>query len=222
MSLIVTTLLGDSTARVLVVDTLGSFPVVLLERMVRATLREQREREKLARSPRVKHEDIALDDEFVERCLARVDISRVFSVEGLWEVLREMKDFPLDEDEGEVDEQEGTDTTDKEAPAEDNDSQAEDDAEMLNPAEVEIEDSEADESDLELASSPPWPVSQPPDALEVNHGTAGSDKTPEERPSKIELILVDNMTTLINELFSRVERKAGKLESTSSHYASIY
>lgn len=104
----------------------------------------------------------------VTRSLEMVGISRVFDVEGLWEVLSEISRSSSESTyDGEV--------------------VRKDEEETQSQHEVEIADSEDEE------------VATPP-AAKKGKGTADEG---------IEIIIIDNMTQIINELFSRKEKSDG-------------
>lgn len=219
VSLIVTSVLSRPNVKVMVVDSTGSFPVMALHRTLKERIVKQNERERMRRGGDDKagyDGDVGDVGAAVEDCLQRVGISRVFNVEGLWEVLREVTEGGqgLGDDERLNDEE--TELAEKASMIQKSDSHEMGKEAVLprtsRPFKVpqsteqktfEIQDSDAEDSDLELGSSPPRLEAQ------VNPDKANS-KPNQENTSIMELFIVDNMTTLINELFSRAERIAGE------------
>lgn len=124
----------------------------------------------------------------VQRCLEMVAISRVFDVEGLWEVL------------GEV----GHDASHDPA------------KEALVSSKGALNGEEGNQS------SPPWPEeifdseeeSTPPTVdAEPAFGTKSTDVVDGEQDT--EIIIIDNLTHIINELLARKEKGEGKLSALS-------
>lgn len=124
----------------------------------------------------------------VQRCLEMVAISRVFDVEGLWEVL------------GEIDQD--TSYSGNEEHASGNGSRNGDKEEGIPP--------EIPDSDEELTPEDAFPDSTP---------NPKSGKAERDRDEGTEVIIIDNMTHLINELFARKEKSDGK--SPLLHYLSL-
>lgn len=77
----------DQQPQVIVVDSLGKFPLFLLARVLRVRIEDHGKSSDYAESVTA-HEV----DHRVERLLERVSIIRVFDIEGLWEVARELAD----------------------------------------------------------------------------------------------------------------------------------
>ncbi|CZT03314.1 uncharacterized protein RAG0_10110 [Rhynchosporium agropyri] len=184
--------------KAIIIDTSGSFPLPLLASVLKSRLLEiQSQKAQNAvktGNHAVKVSEPSKDargagsggvDDEVQKCLEMVAVSRVFDVEGLWEVI------------GEVDHADSVSM--------DRDSRGEDDnnREMkgggagegaalreqdVGDDEVEILDSEED------LTSPTLPVLLKDQELQLseNEGT--------------EIIIVDNMTHIINELFARKEK----------------
>jgi hypothetical protein len=129
-------------------------------------------------------------DEDVQRCLEMVAISRVFDIEGLWGALGEIRRHRSSDFEAEHLESEIVESGGMEATEK-----------VLNPERsAEIVDSEEEPTpeDETLPSPGPRPTSKDKD----EDGT--------------EIIIVDNMTHIINELFSRKEKSDCK-SSDPSH-----
>jgi hypothetical protein len=87
---------------------------------------------------------------------------------------------------------------------------------------LEIGDSEEDEEDFEFADSPEEVTNVVPDNTNVIQSTSISlsrepgpslKKKPPEGKERTEIIVIDNMTTPINELFSRREKSFGKSQT---------
>jgi hypothetical protein len=140
----------------------------------------------------------------VQRCLEMVALSRVFDIEGLWEVLGEVgRNTPVHEEpnpsfSGEAEQQDATASQDGETQA------PEKPAEIIDSDQEEVL-SPVKEAPLKLTPAPP-PKSLTPSGEDEDEGT--------------EIIIIDNMTHIINELFSRKEKSDGMLPHfplTSDH-----
>jgi hypothetical protein len=180
-------------SKVSIIDSTGSFPLSLLARVLRSRILAAQETSIRTTNQTASHQlkgkgdknEAYLDvDGGVQRCLEMVAISRVFDIEGLWEVLDE------------VGRDTNHDTEGKEAMP------SEEPLEMSKGDHIgtqklqEIADSQDDgifEEDSLSATPEPTAVAS------EHHGT--------------ELIIVDNMTNIINELFSRKEKGDGKSHS---------
>lgn len=189
MYFLVNELLTYPAARAAVIDSTGQFSVPLLARVIRQCLSAQR---------------LSLTDEAALRektkgVLARVAIMRVFDIEGLWEVIRDLNN---DANYGEKDAE----------------TRGEDDCHPAINAEIEaiitpeIADSQ-EEDDDDLAATPPSCAkrkSTPPAPDQLKSGAQSST-----RPS---VILIDSMTPLLTAHLSSNERtRAHDLLSQLSH-----
>jgi hypothetical protein len=137
-----------------------------------------------------KEEGLELNvDEDVQRCLEMVAISRVFDIEGLWGALGEIRRHRSSGFEAEHLEPEIAESEGMEATGE-----------VLNPERsAEIIDSEEEPTPEDEAL--PSPVIRPSSRDKDEDGT--------------EIIIVDNMTHIINELFSRKEKSDCKSPNPS-------
>lgn len=160
-------------SRAIIIDTTGSFPLALLAKVLKARLAAANAKTARAGNQTGNFEEVEIDikntddvDADVQKCLEMVAISRVFDIEGLWEVL------------GEV----GRDSRDVE-----NDT-VETDQDHMKPWEIlDSEDDLTDDEDMAPAAA----------------------KATDEIGT--EIIIVDNLTHIINELFTRKEKGDGKL-----------
>lgn len=111
----------------------------------------------------------------VQKCLEMVGISRVFDVEGLWEVVGEIR------------------------------STAKTSLEVSEPLDDREETQSPREEDVEIADSED-------EEDEISTPVQGQNQTEIETQQEdegIEIIIIDNMTQIINELFTRKERSDG-------------
>jgi len=208
-------------SRATIIDTTGSFPISLLAKVIKSRILEKKEES----SRRDIKTDVykstqpdavgnkGLEDE-VQRCLEMVAISRVFDVEGLWEVLSEVGR----DDRSNLDcehPQEGLEAGDAvgEAGIGENDLLQK----LPKPSIVgEIGDSEdestPDEDEVAMTEQP-VPRIQKQAAPQIGAGGAEVEGT--------EIIIVDNMTNIINELFARKEKSEGMSPSPEA-FSSTY
>ena len=133
-------------------------------------------------------------DEDVQKCLEMVAMSRVFDVDGLWEVLSEVgRDARVAGSLDGIDRAVGDGGVGKGNEG------------VQSAPQPEIVDSE--EEDI-IISEPRHPsVQQQSPAADPPRPTKTS---PDDEDEGTEIIVIDNMTHLINELFSRKERTEGK------------
>lgn len=124
-----------------------------------------------------------------------IGVSRVFDLEGLWEVLGEIGG-PSDHTASD-----GDDGDDEEEVVS-NQQQLELDAE------VEIPNSEDDDS------TPPWEDNSSPAPPHLE--PLATAPAPRKEDDGVEILIIDSLTHIINELFSRKERNDGS--STSPSY----
>lgn len=160
--------------------------------------------------------DVDFDvEEVLKQCLERVSISRVFDVWGFWEVIgeigRDSKEPTEEENIQQKDSIEGEQASIAGSP----------DSKMESPMkpmkELEIEDSEAEDdgSISSLGSPPPLTDSKPDSEIHAVRKDQQGEKAAEDREEhrselRTDIVIIDNMTTLISELFARTERTAGK------------
>lgn len=213
------------------IDTTGSFPVSLLANIVR--LRTVSQVGQVGHEVEKPNIEQALDDR-VQEILGRVAISRVFGIEGVWEVLSEISAdcrtpipardlLNLAEKETEDSDLTSGQTTAVTQTARTKSSRLE--VEVDGEKELEIVDSEAEEEGINLDD----------DLGEANisqmENTYASPSTGDPLPQKespyirskppesigrTEVIIIDNMATPISELFSRRERSFGKSQPIPS------
>ncbi|KAK0112968.1 hypothetical protein ONS95_014682 [Cadophora gregata] len=189
--------------KVTIIDTTGSFPLALLASVLRArfleayslatqnavntgnyAVREPKTSENGTRMDMSEKESANIDEQ-VQKCLEMVAISRVFDIEGLWEVIGEV-DRVVSLSSPEVD---GQNQNAKAAL----DVTHEVDAAV----EQEIRDDAPEILDSEEDSTPPCDI--PP--------SVSKEKDQHDREDEgMEVIVVDNMTHIINELFARKEK----------------
>lgn len=148
--------------RATIVDTTGSFPLAMLAKVLESRIIASR----ASPDPVDRNTKTDIDGD-VQRCLEMVGISRVFDLEGLWEVLGEVgrasDDFERERD----------------SPPE--------------PKEVEIANSEDEDED----ESP------------ISTANQNQDQAREDEDEGVEIIIIDSLTHIINELFSRKEKSDG-------------
>jgi hypothetical protein len=228
LHLLTTILLSNPLARASVIDTTGSFPVSLLAKIIRLCTASQLGWvdwgvEKLDIGQAV--------DARVEETLGRVAISRAFDIEGVWEVLSEIsadcqsaipaRDLSNLAEKGAEDPELKSGRM-KSVVAETSRNQGSAlEAEAGGAKELEIVDSEAEEEDIELEDElEEAEISQrgntdlAPDKTNALHSLPRKkDPTlrskPPESKGRTEIVIIDNMTTPISELFSRRERSFG-------------
>lgn len=190
-------------SKAVVVDTTGSFPISVLAKTLEVRIQEAREaattRNVLTgnfgtsferRTAAASEEEVSAE---VQRCLEMVALSRVFDVEGLWEVLSEVGRLA-----------QNTVTTKKQGSKEVVEVMPKDVIRRTNQfGENVVSIPEVGDSDEEtLISEPPSPFP------EETHTHNEEEST--------EIIIVDNMTHIINELFTRKERGEGALHTNLS------
>ncbi|PVH85020.1 hypothetical protein DL98DRAFT_511953 [Cadophora sp. DSE1049] len=175
-----------------IIDTTGSFPLALLASVLKSRLLEARSLSAqnavesgnhAVQEPATSKDDSGIDEQ-VQQCLEMVAISRVFDIEGLWEVIGEVDYVGSSSTPGQNEQNENgkatLNVTDGFEVAEEN----------IGNDRPEILDSEED-------TTPPSDV---PSAIPKGRGE-------EDREDEgIEIIIVDNMTHIINELFARKEK----------------
>ncbi|TAQ84654.1 hypothetical protein B7494_g7033 [Chlorociboria aeruginascens] len=189
--------------RAIVIDTSGSFPISLLASILKARLIQQIRDDDLgaSHSNGKKWSEEEVEKE-VSRLLEMVAISRVFDIEGLWEVLGEVGAQKSNSEE--------MDTTGK-------DYKGQESNQAKEAAELEIGDSE-EEEDIDVSN--PKTDEGPHESITTAHPEDGEDDI------GTEIIIIDNLTTLISSLFSQKEKSAGKmislLSSIPPHSINIY
>ncbi|KAH6710930.1 hypothetical protein BKA61DRAFT_106528 [Leptodontidium sp. MPI-SDFR-AT-0119] len=171
-----------------VIDTTGSFPLALLASVLKSRLLEAQSlsvQNSIKTGNHAVQNPISRDDasgtesekdevdDQVQRCLEMVAISRVFDIEGLWEVIGEVDHvLSASPDHGLVDE-------------------------MV--VEQDIGDDEPEPEILDSEEDLTPPSSIPPPISKVQEEEASEDEG-------TEMIIVDNMTHIVNELFARKEK----------------
>ena len=194
--------------RGLVIDTNGSFDIRLLAKIIKfriLTNQQSHNRRNVSLSnygsiqlKEATEESMVEVDQQVELCLEMVAISRVFNIEGLWEVLGELGRSTIQNPGLNVAEP-GLEARKENL--------------VYNP---ELENDRR-EQELEVGDSED---SSPGSILDLlprsEEGTVLQNALPDKRAKSnaeegIELIIVDNMTHIINELFSRKEKGEGMI-----------
>lgn len=181
------------TVKASIIDSTGTFPLSTLAEILKVRVGKAR----LAGKPPILNDtaeerqaETTSVEADVTRCLEMVGISRVFDVEGLWEVLSELSRSS--------------------ATSQDDLTGGKAGEETQNIYEAEIADSE-DEGSEDLLQQ---------DEQDIVTGT----------DEGVEIIIVDNMTQIINELFSRKEKSDGTsiqpfslfLSSNLAHHLDIH
>lgn len=192
--------------KVTIIDTTGSFPIALLAQVLTSRLKRERERihqrmlaaQAYRESPRWGGEDDSAEVEIgvaeeVGRLMEMVGISRVFDVEGLWEVLGEVTDVGSKGVKGSsaIGENTGGEISKLEKVGEI----------------FEIGDSQ-DENDEEVGDEN-WKQQPPSRHPQGQSGYLISNEQRREEDSGMEMIIVDSMAHIINELFARKEKNEG-------------
>jgi hypothetical protein len=181
----------DLSSKAMIIDTTGSFPLSLLARVLksRITMVQVLSARTANQTANYQLTDQSTDfyiagqiDADVQRCLEMVAISRVFDVEGLWEVLGEVGRDTGKSHEGDV------------AVGSKRLSEGEEKHQDLYKTQ-EIIDSEEETSPSDEDASPAS-ITRIEAETSRDHGT--------------EIIIVDNLTHIINELFARKEKGDGK------------
>ncbi|TGO21514.1 hypothetical protein BPAE_0215g00060 [Botrytis paeoniae] len=182
---------GNTTKpKVVVIDTIGSFNLPLLVKILRSRLLKRRYEMRSRDDVTMNLNDGHITDEIdiqkeVNALLELVAISRVFDIEGLWEVLSEL---------GRPNDQPINNGADQEIPIiipSRTSKPVEGEAEPLHKIPDEICDSE--EEDIELTPPPPPPVKP----------TAPTPSSTETSP---EILIIDSMHYLISHLFTHSEK----------------
>jgi hypothetical protein len=143
--------------------------------------------------------EIGIEEE-AERHLELVAINRVFDVEGLWEVLSEVG---RDSNSGGSHDELGGKRDDGQVVG---DGHANEGAEPgLQPEIIDSEEEDIDLSDPQRTSN----QQQLPAATTLHLTKTKSTEQEDSEDEGTEIVIIDNMTNLINELFSRKERNEG-------------
>ncbi|KAF8848676.1 hypothetical protein BDZ45DRAFT_635456, partial [Acephala macrosclerotiorum] len=218
-----------SNTKATIIDTTGSFPLPLLAQILKSRITTSHALQSRNAIQTANHAVSRPDQTFedplvterierdVQRCLEMVDISRVFDIEGLWEVLGEVgrnDTAPLTDLSEEGEETTKTDDRSPVWPApepEINDSQEdlasieEYPARVSNVSVAEVIDS--DEEDLSPIDEKAPKVPKQKEKEEEDDGDGG-----------VEIVIIDNMTRILNDLFSRREKNdALNLATLLSH-----
>ncbi|RFU32635.1 hypothetical protein B7463_g3702, partial [Scytalidium lignicola] len=217
------------TTKAIVIDTTGSFPVSMLARVLRNRLLALREKERRMEVNDMNHsrnsngESGNINNEVgteVQRCLEMVSISRAFDLEGMWEVLGEVQSQPAGDQQRDTnvqnqqDDDTGVENQQKHRSIETRNEKVD-----LTP---EILDSEEDES---INSDSPY---MDQEFTRLRENTAQEPKPlflnyidNKDHSDGIEIIVLDNMTNIINELFARKEKTEG-WSPMPPHFQAIY
>lgn len=238
LNLLTTVLLSSPTASASIIDTTGTFPVSLLADILSYRLASETTQHRAKNRGKIQEEGEKAPtlDSKVGELLARVAISRVFDIEGVWEVVGEVaRGCELayarrTEAVGEEVEVEHLDVNEGEDVRNDQENSDERQVEVQPAAEpiMEIGDSEEEEEEnvvnvdvdldareISLSTAPiaqqerTSDVSGETDAgadREINVGLGGGEVG-------TEVVILDNMTAVVSELFSRMEKQAGKSSS---------
>ncbi|KAI0995933.1 hypothetical protein K3495_g12248 [Podosphaera aphanis] len=164
--------------RVIVVDTTGHFPLPLLDSILRSRIISSATKGTCSKYQATQSSPITLNvDEQVHRCLQMVGICRVFDIGGLWEVIREMRrtEYGLIHKLGHT--------------------QLELNGENIGSEEKKLE---IMDSELELSS----PCGSSPVSFRSATKVVASPFQLKANEKGIEMILIDNMTTLASDLLS--------------------
>lgn len=192
----------QSKTKATIIDTTGSFPLQLLARVLKSRITtshslstrtaNQTANHPISRPNQSKEvEDEAVINKEVQQCLQMISITRVFDIEGLWEVLGEIAHDPPAPIPGSKAPEAGQKT----------DGPIQSSPDWPSLGEVEINDSQETSS---------------PSPIENNDYAIIPHEPPREKDEGIEIIIIDTMTQIINELFSRKERTDGSSPPPSS------
>lgn len=211
-----------------VIDSTGAFPLTLLEQVIRWHVEKESQLSRIQRLVSgIEHTDDTEQsiDSKVNGILERVSITRVFDIEGLWEVVGEIRNGT-----GQSTVTDETNSVTATAVKDSNNSYSgldvvaqerghggQTDEKPTPRVTPEIMDSEQDDDedddDLDTHHFPEEAGPRPKVASgadennrKISNNAATSQHT--GQPLTTELVLVDNMTTLITNLFSRTEKKA--------------
>lgn len=176
-----------------IIDTTGSFPISLLAKAIKSRILQARKDPVLSQTTdnsASKHEQIANEDvqKEVQMYLEMVTISRVFDVEGLWEVIDEVtRDSPSQShyrDGEEADVPQALDRTSSLVAK-----AVRDDEKSIITQEIVDSEDEGFTSDEDY--------------------NASAERPDEQEEEGIEILIIDSMTDMINELFARKEKSEG-------------
>ncbi|KAI9730468.1 MAG: hypothetical protein M1818_008163 [Claussenomyces sp. TS43310] len=239
--ILITALLSDPHVTATIIDSTGSFPLLLLSEVLQHRVSENAELDRRRQESgghakpeqsRDPAEEKGRIDKLVKGCLGRVAISRVFDVEGVWEVLSEVGrrcersareagdgDVTSATDMGPAGDETSDEGVDMSLVPDSGDADAHDkaDGDATAKMKTEIIDSEEeDDDDVSLSPKQTSPLPQHSgsdrdmsrDSTEIikheeaNDVDAASDRSEETNV----MVVIDDMTTLINTLFSKTER----------------
>ncbi|KAL2757711.1 hypothetical protein ACRALDRAFT_1079832 [Sodiomyces alcalophilus JCM 7366] len=150
-------------------------------------------------------------------CLERVSVSRVFDLEGLWEVLADL-DMPCEDQPASQRPEDGT-TLAEGAPAVSRETEPRGEENTDRPgsklAKVVVADSDDEDEELPLPSPPPAPPAPPANARPL----PTPDRMPPESHHGPDIIVITHFATLLTALFTRREKKAThtSLQLLASH-----
>lgn len=226
-----------------IIDTTSSFPLSLLARILKSRLislhlstlassstKAQNQTANEAANHAVRKggnekrqlsaEEEKQVDVKVNRCLEMVALSRVFDIEGLWEVLGEIDVSRQDASSSVIPQQDHRGTGETRSQLEEETDKPETQAKETRKEErTEIEDSEDDDDLLLSLPSPQKPIeislakARTETQADIPKRGSLSDEKQQPRADEedqgTEIIIVDNMTHLISELFGRKEKNNG-------------
>lgn len=180
-----------------IIDTTGSFPLPLLASILKARVKLERESKLRKRadtgnyeSPKTPHTEE--DSKQIQKCLEMVAISRVFDLEGLWEVLGEVSHHSMIEI--------SKDTTKTGAVG---------DGAGLHEFSQHMQQVDSQRGDLTSCEGD-FDASVIGPQAETNPAPRDDSlSNQEDVDSGTEIIIIDNMTHIINELFVRKEKNEG-------------
>ncbi|PQE24453.1 fasciclin domain family protein [Rutstroemia sp. NJR-2017a BBW] len=186
--------------KVIVVDTTGSFPLTLLAKVLRFRLSKLKSEMQAKNNLTGRHDDsthLGTDDEENQQLSFMLDlvaISRVFDIEGLWEVLSEIARTTNQVNNDEANEGSMNSPPWHEEPEAYN-------KEVQPRIRNEIGDSEEEEEEEDLQSPSPPPPPPPPPKVVSKPQSTPIDSGPE-------LLVIDNIHHLISHLFTHSEKTA--------------
>ncbi|OBT42333.1 hypothetical protein VE00_06502 [Pseudogymnoascus sp. WSF 3629] len=220
-----------------VIDATGSFPLVLLAGVVRWCVERGVGSGAGEGGGRGVKGGRGVEEK-VNAVLERVGVTRVFDIEGLWEVLGEVGGGGVgDTKASSVGEEGGTDAEDREMGDEkewEGGGRLPREALPSAAAMREIMDSDDDDDDDDLSTQrlpnppPQNPQAKPSLNTNTHHHKPPAPAAPATHPTT-EIILIDNLTTLINTLFShtstplahRLLSQLSRTLTTLSHSSSV-
>lgn len=215
-------LIDRSSSHASIIDATGSFPLSLLAEVIRWHVVKG---SRIGPKKGLGFETEKSIDSKVTGILERVSITRVFDIQGLWEVLGEVNHIAKqtaaangpEKVAATVAKESNTSYREPRAleKAEDDEQGHGESARTVTPEimDSEEEDDDDDDDNLDAHRTPEQQIQSP---LIISNANTSSHKASDiyapakvfERQLTTELVLVDNMTTLINDLFARTEKMA--------------